>query len=158
MVGMVTSVLTRAGFLFCIVPWIYLTVAWVFSVPLAAEKNLPFWPAMELSRRAVSRVWFSMCLLMLIAFLPTLIMHAITEVKIFIAMTGFIREEKFSTLQPTLNQLFPKMQELLRKTAEQTMTWALITKGVLLVNLPFALCALMQAYDELFGPKKERGA
>jgi hypothetical protein len=36
----------------------YLSVCWMFALPLAADKGLKFWPAMELSRRVVSKHWW----------------------------------------------------------------------------------------------------
>ena len=37
---------------------IYLGVCWKFALPLAADKGLKFWPALELSRRVVSKHWW----------------------------------------------------------------------------------------------------
>jgi len=36
----------------------YLTVCWMFAIPLAADKRLKFWPALELSRRVVNKHWW----------------------------------------------------------------------------------------------------
>ena len=41
----------------CILPGIYLGVAWIFTEALVIDKKLEFWPAMELSRKVVSRHW-----------------------------------------------------------------------------------------------------
>ena len=41
------------------IPMVYLTVAWIFSMPLVIDKGMPFWNAMELSRKVVSMHWFS---------------------------------------------------------------------------------------------------
>src|SRR5258706_726627 len=58
--GFVSSLLSGIGFLFCIVLWIYLLVAGIFSVPLVADKRLELWSAIELSRKMVTRVWFGL--------------------------------------------------------------------------------------------------
>ena len=56
--GFLTGLLTMIGLACCLVlPGLYLFVAWVFSVPLVADKRLEFWSAMELSRKTVTRVW-----------------------------------------------------------------------------------------------------
>ena len=68
--GVVTSFLTMMGVCACILPWAYLIVAWVLTVPLVADKQIEFWTAMELSRRVVTRVWFEMLLLLVLAYLP----------------------------------------------------------------------------------------
>jgi hypothetical protein len=44
-------------FLFALV-MIYLTTSWVFALPLAGDKGLKFWPALELSRRIVKKHWW----------------------------------------------------------------------------------------------------
>ncbi|HUJ11173.1 MAG TPA: GYF domain-containing protein [Verrucomicrobiae bacterium] len=57
---LVSSLLTGLGFLCCILPGIYLAVAWIFALPLVIDKKLDFWPAMELSRRIVTKHWWLM--------------------------------------------------------------------------------------------------
>jgi hypothetical protein len=37
---------------------IYLGTCWAFALPLVGDKGLKFWPAMELSRRVVSKHWW----------------------------------------------------------------------------------------------------
>jgi hypothetical protein len=56
--GFIQNLLIILGFGLCIVPGIYLAVAWHFSIILVIDKRLDFWPAMELSRKVVTRHWF----------------------------------------------------------------------------------------------------
>jgi hypothetical protein len=56
----VATLLTVLGFVLCILPGIYLLVAWVFAVPLVMDKRIDFWQAMELSRKVVSKHWWVM--------------------------------------------------------------------------------------------------
>ncbi len=56
--GVLMSILMTLGFLLLIIPGIYLSVAYMFTVPLVVEKNLSAWQAMETSRKAVTRHWF----------------------------------------------------------------------------------------------------
>jgi serine/threonine protein kinase len=58
LLGLVVQVLMFLGFLFLIIPGVYLWVIWTFAVTLVADKNLEFWPAMELSRKVVSKHWW----------------------------------------------------------------------------------------------------
>jgi predicted Ser/Thr protein kinase len=53
----VTFVLTALGFL-CLLPGVYLLVAWTFALPLVMDKGLDFWSAMELSRKVVNKHWW----------------------------------------------------------------------------------------------------
>lgn len=46
------------GYLLLILPGIYLSFAYMFSLPLMIEKDLGAWAALEVSRKAVTRIWF----------------------------------------------------------------------------------------------------
>ena len=56
--GLIASVLVMVGLIFCILPGIYLSIAYLFAFPLAADQGLEAWDAMECSRRVVSRCWW----------------------------------------------------------------------------------------------------
>ena len=57
--GVVAHVLIGLGFLLLLLPGIYLLVAWRMFVPLLIiDRGLEFWPAMELSRKVVTRHWW----------------------------------------------------------------------------------------------------
>ncbi len=58
--SLVAQVLMGLGFLLCLLPGIYLAVCWMyFSTLLIMDKGMEFWPAMELSRKVVTRHWWS---------------------------------------------------------------------------------------------------
>ena len=46
------------GVLICLIPVIYLSVSWMFVLPLIVDKRMNFWPAMETSRKTVSKHWW----------------------------------------------------------------------------------------------------
>jgi len=52
------TLLIMLGYLLLILPGIYLSFAYMFSLPLMVEKNLGVWTALEVSRKAVTRIWF----------------------------------------------------------------------------------------------------
>ena len=60
LLGFAVGLLTLAGFgvALCIVPGIYLSVAWIFAVPLVIDKKTGVWEAMEFSRKVVYRDCF----------------------------------------------------------------------------------------------------
>ena len=58
MASILVGILVSIGMLFLILPGIYLAVAYIFTVPLIADKKLEFWTAMELSRKVVTKHWF----------------------------------------------------------------------------------------------------
>jgi len=65
-VAVLMSVLVTIGFILLIIPGIYLSLAYMFAVPLVVEKNLGIWDAMETSRKAVTSHWFKLFFLFLI--------------------------------------------------------------------------------------------
>jgi hypothetical protein len=67
LVGLVSGLLSWIGYLLCILPGIYLNVAWIFSVPLMIDREMGFWEAMELSRTMVSKHWFTVFAFLLVA-------------------------------------------------------------------------------------------
>lgn len=62
----ITFILVSAGLLLCALPGIYLFVAWLFTYPLAIERSLGFWSAMELSRKVVHERWWEVFALTLV--------------------------------------------------------------------------------------------
>ena len=51
-------IMTVIGFVLLILPGIYLSVAYIFTLPLIADKGMDVWEAMELSRKSVTKHWF----------------------------------------------------------------------------------------------------
>lgn len=66
LLGLVSGLLTTLGMLLCLLPGIYLSVSWIFGVPLVIDRNLAFWDALELSRKMVSKHWFMMFAFLLV--------------------------------------------------------------------------------------------
>ncbi len=54
---LLTTVLTYIGFIFLILPGVYLAVAYGMTMPLIGDRNLPIWQAMETSRKAITHKW-----------------------------------------------------------------------------------------------------
>lgn len=65
--GILVNVLVGVGLFLCVLPGIYLFVAWTFAYPLIIDRGFDFWPAMELSRRIIHERWWEMLVLWLIA-------------------------------------------------------------------------------------------
>ncbi len=58
LLGLVMNSLVMMGFALCLIPGIYLSVAWYFAIPLVIDRRMNFWEAMESSRKLVTRHWF----------------------------------------------------------------------------------------------------
>jgi hypothetical protein len=63
------TLLTNIGYLLLILPGIYLAVAYTLSFPLAVDRRFRPWQAMETSRRAITRRWFEVFVLLLVTWL-----------------------------------------------------------------------------------------
>jgi uncharacterized membrane protein len=83
--GLIMQLLVSVGFMLCIIPGIYLGVAWIFALPLVIDKQLDFWPAMELSRKVVSHHWWTLFALLLVNLLVILLGVVVCLVGVFIA-------------------------------------------------------------------------
>ena len=149
--GFISGLLSQLALFCCVVlPGIYLFVAWLFTVPLVADKRLEFWSAMELSRRVVTRVWFEIFALFLVAFLPALLIHIFLDVKVTLAMLPALQAGPAAPADLTgLLEVITRAQHL----AKICPALALAARLVFLLNLPFALGVLLSAYENLFGPR-----
>jgi GYF domain 2 len=58
LLGLVSNLLVLIGYALCIIPGLFLQVAWLFALPLVVDRRLNFWGAMELSRKMVCKHWF----------------------------------------------------------------------------------------------------
>ena len=85
--SIVGQLLTGVGFLLCILPGVYLMVAWLlFPTLLILDKRLDFWPAMELSRKVVTRHWWQVFGLFLLCLVFCLVGLLVCVVGFFIAL------------------------------------------------------------------------
>jgi hypothetical protein len=66
LLSLVQMTLVLVGYAFCVVPGIYLSVAWYFALPLVIDRGLNFWDAMQLSRCLVNKHWFIVFAAMLV--------------------------------------------------------------------------------------------
>ena len=65
--NIVMTLLVYLGLALCLIPGIYLAIAWIFALPLVIDKKLGFWEAMELSRKVVTKNWWTVLALALLA-------------------------------------------------------------------------------------------
>jgi Membrane domain of glycerophosphoryl diester phosphodiesterase len=117
---------------------IYLTIAWVFALPLVADKLIPFWPAMKLSRRIVSMHWWQV---FGVVFLSGLIMvgFMIVGVGIIVAIIAAASSSQNSGLAVSLGLLV-----------------GLVMAFGFFSLLPLIFGSLCVAYEDIFGqPRAE---
>lgn len=69
---LVLGLLGGLGLLLCLLPGIYLLVAWTFTLMLIIDKRMDFWPAMELSRQVVTAKWWTLFGLLIVSMLLNL--------------------------------------------------------------------------------------
>src|SRR5260221_7032267 len=85
--SLVAQLLVILGIIFCILPGIYLSIAWMFFTPLIIlDKRLDFWQAMELSRKVVTRHWWQVFGFALVCLLVIICGRLLCFIGVFIAM------------------------------------------------------------------------
>ncbi len=70
--ALVGGVLAGLGLLLLVIPGVYLLVGYLFASALVVDRRLDFWAALELSRRTVQPIWFSMFAFVLLLMLINL--------------------------------------------------------------------------------------
>ncbi|HXJ72223.1 MAG TPA: DUF4339 domain-containing protein [Candidatus Dormibacteraeota bacterium] len=99
--GLVSTLLIGVGCLFCVIPGIYLVVAWWMVYPILMEKELGFWDAMEVSRKVMTKHWWGMFLLLLLNALINLGGLLLCGVGVFVTMplgliaTAYVYDDLF---------------------------------------------------------------
>jgi hypothetical protein len=153
--GIVMLILTFFGLCCCAVPGIYLSVAWAFAIPLIVDKELRFWDAMEVSRKVVTRQWFQVFLLILLAFLPLILYSLCFRVATFkFAFSLYQNGQLDPSLFSTNPSAYAAQLDNFRHLAEAKFyVWALIEQAILVLIQPFARAVLVQAYEILFNPR-----
>jgi hypothetical protein len=150
LVGLVSGLLSFIGAFCClIIPGLYLFVAWIFSIPLVADKRFEFWTAMELSRKVVTRVWFQIFGLFIFVSLPSLLIGLGAGLKVAIDILPTL-EQVISSGQPDPAAI----RALVLRTAGSSLWMIVVVNVVSLLNFPFVIAALAHAYEDLFGTRR----
>lgn len=95
------AIIVSLGFFLLIIPGIYLSIAYMFTLPLIIDKNMDFWQAMETSRKATTQHWFKLFftgVLMVIIYLISAIplgLGLIWTIPMFIALQGVLYRRIF---------------------------------------------------------------
>lgn len=140
--SILTQIITTIGFVACLVPGIYLLVAWIFAIPLVADKQIEFWPAMELSRQVVTRHFWKMFALL---FVLTAVVSALP---MFFALAAF----SFTGF----TGLFGRFTDLPAWLFEAIIGLAGFLVGFVVtgpLTAPLAIAALVHAYEQILGEK-----
>lgn len=66
LLSLVSGLLTLLGVVLLIIPGLYLAVSYVFGLPLLLDKGIDFWPALETSRKLITKKWFSFFIFMIV--------------------------------------------------------------------------------------------
>ncbi len=74
------------GFILALIPTIYLSVSWMFTLPLIIDRQMEFWPAMQASRRMVGKHWWAVFGLVVVCGLVNLLGVACCCVGLFVSL------------------------------------------------------------------------
>ncbi len=101
--AIVSGLLIWLGFIACIIPGIYLAVAWQMALPLIIDKRIDFWPAMEVSRKVMSAHWWSVALFLIVCALINFAGALVCGIGIFVTWPltmlalAFLYDDLFGT-------------------------------------------------------------
>jgi uncharacterized membrane protein len=101
--SLLVSILTGIGVMLCVIPGIYLSVAWIFAIPLVLDRRLSAWEAMELSRKTVTKHWWIVfCLmvvlgLLIVAGFAACCVGLLAAIPVALGMMMFAYEDIFSS-------------------------------------------------------------
>jgi hypothetical protein len=146
LVYMVCGLLEQVGLALCLLPGIFLSTVWLFSLPLAADRGLDFVPAVAASWRAVMPRFFSVLGVLALAFLPMVVFSIYSTIMMMSQMLSLVGS--VGAFNPTL--IWENREQLAQFGARL----GLEQQMVLLLNLPFAWATLMMAYEDLFGGRR----
>jgi hypothetical protein len=101
-VTILQSIFVAIGFLLLVLPGIYLAVGYTMAIPLIIDKGLSPWQAMEVSRKAIHKIWWKvaglfivMCLIFAVSTIP-LGIGLIWTWPMFIILVGVVYRYLFS--------------------------------------------------------------
>ena len=69
----ISPIIIGIAFFIGLIPAVYISVCWVFTIPLVMDKQIGFWEAMELSRKVVTLRWGNYFVLLLVCGLITFV-------------------------------------------------------------------------------------
>jgi uncharacterized membrane protein len=84
--NLVSGLLISVGLAFCLIPGIYLAVAWQLTTPIIQDKRLGFWEAMETSRKVVNRHWWGLFAFLILTALINLGGALLCGIGLFVTM------------------------------------------------------------------------
>jgi hypothetical protein len=73
LVSAVSSIFIGIGLILFIIPGVYLAVGYLFSSGLVVDRRLDFWTALEMSRRTVTPLWFTVFAFLVLLILINLV-------------------------------------------------------------------------------------
>jgi len=74
------------GFLVAVIPMIYFSVGWIFSLALIIDRQMDFWPAMGASRKMVSKHWIAVFALLVVCGLINVVGVLMCCIGLFISL------------------------------------------------------------------------
>ena len=149
--GIVMLVLTFVGACCCIIPGIYLSIAWVFAIPLIVDREFRFWDAMEVSRKVVTKYWFQIFLLNLVVYLPAILFGIGLLIMNFDYLLELHRTGQWDPMLYSRDTAAytAQMEHIKDLMAAKFFVWQLIGQSIWLVLMPFARAVMVQAYEIL---------
>jgi hypothetical protein len=139
----------------CVIPGIYLGIAWLLAIPLVADRGLNFWQGLESSRRAVTPRWFSFFGLFLLSLLPFIVFSVYTELRVLSDSWPLVQQFQIEArgAMPTFEQIQKYAAESDKIRASYA-AWFFVLHLLLLIVMPLGISSIAFVYEDLFGRKR----
>ncbi len=149
--ALVVGVLSGIGFLCCLLPFIYLWVAWMFTLPIAVDRQMDFWPAMELGRKVATKHWWGLFALMIVAGLIAMVIPVLFGIGSLLlggaALSPLISESISAAKVPA------EFAGLVIPTVLFFLGFGIGFVVSAPFTMPISMGAVVYAYEDLFGTK-----
>ncbi len=153
LVWIVTDLLSKLGMACClIIPGVLLKIFWAFALVLVADRKLDFGSALGTSWRAVGRQFLPVAALLFVTWLPMIVFtgYSVFEInRYLLEVMGPLTSARFEQPLATLTEMMREFSKPEHVQFFVKLQWE--QQLVLLLNLPFAVAALMHAYETIFG-------
>jgi len=143
--SLLMGLFTFFGFICLLLPGIYLTVGWTFTLVLVVDKHLGFWPAMGLSRKTISKHWWKffgfiiVLWLMNMAGMLVFFVGSLITVPAALAALMFAYEDVFNPKAPADLDLPVAEPAQTARQSNHILGWSLVGLLLVLVIVGLAL-------------------
>jgi hypothetical protein len=153
--GIVGTMAAQFALLCCCLPGVYLQIAWLFGIPLVADRGVNFWQGLEGSRRAITPHWFRFLGLFLVSFLPYAVFSSYTHARIAADQWPLVQQAQTEFMNGGFTtEKLQRFADEAQKIQSGYDMWSFVCHLLLLIVMPLGFGSFAFVYEDLFRRKK----